>query len=171
MLLYLEEKMNQALYILNSDFFDRKETIDYDNVAEKIEGLTKTERIIMIYDPFCMKIFQKLASDKDESKLREIMVQYYGSLEKLDKHKLTWPQLSEFAEFHMDVMNEIMISVDFFNFSVSSIGCLPMKMGKKKLFLYFHINPYFEIPNKFYMIKERDYLKSVGDLYISEETT
>ena len=161
--------MEQAVYILNNDFFDKEGTVDFDDVANRIEELTKTERIILVYDPFCGSVFQDLANKNLEVELREVMLSYYGALEKLDKHQLTWLQLNEFLDYHISIMNEIMITVDFMAYSISAIGCLPVVIADKKLFLYYHINPYFEIDNKFYLINEKQYLKSVGSLYEKSE--
>lgn len=156
--------MDQALYILNNDFFDKESELDFEDIADRIEDLTKTERIILVYDPFCGETFQRLTNDLKEQELRELMLKYYGALEKCDKHQFEWYQLNEFLDYHIEILNEIMITVDFMTYSISSIGCLPFEISDKKMFLFYHINPYFEVDNKFYLIGENQYLRAIDDL-------
>ena len=157
--------MDQALYILNDDFFDKKGPVNLDEISEKIESLTQSERVIMVYDPFCGSLFQKQATLKQEEKLRNNIIGYYGALEKINKRKLSWYQLNEFLSYHMQILNDIMISVDFMAYSISSIGCLPLTISGTRQFLFYHLNPYYEVPDKLYMIKEEEYMKCVGDLW------
>ena len=82
---------------------------------------------------------------------------------------MEWYQLNEFLDYHMTVLNDIMISIDFMKYSISSLGALPMTIAGQKLFLYYHISPYLEVKDKFYLINEKDYINAVGDLWNSEE--
>jgi hypothetical protein len=150
--------VNQALYVLNNDFFDKKTNIDYDTIAEKIESLTATERILLVYDPFCGDLFQKLANKQHEEELNDILIDYYGKLEKCKTHQLEWYQMNEYIDHHLGVINEIMISVDFLKYSISAVGCLPLTVAGKRLFLYYHLNPYFEVPNRLHLVSEKKYL-------------
>jgi hypothetical protein len=156
--------VKQSIYILNKDFFEKGAPLNFDDVAERIDKLTDTERLILVYDPICGKVFQDLAKKHEDDILKDILISYYGMLEKRDKHKLSWNQLTEELNHHIGVMNEILISVDFLNVSVSATGVLPFKMSDKKLFLYYHINPYIEVEDKLYLIKEQEYIQAVGNI-------
>ena len=160
--------MHQAVYILNNDFFDKKADINYSDISLKIDELTKTERIILVYDPFCSNIFEELANSHQEELLEQIVTSYYSELEILNNNKITWYQLNEFCNYHLDILNDLMLCVDFIKYSVSSIGVLPLTINKHKLFIYYHLNPYFEVDNKFYLLKQKDYISAISQISLLE---
>jgi hypothetical protein len=155
--------LNQSVFLLSDKFFDfsHEEIVStYNDIYKK----ATTEKICITYDPFSEKLFKDILKI-DKEIFGKIFLSFFQELEKYNKNRLKWNNLSEDVMLKLNSIMDLIYLFENEKIGIYSFGVFPVE-NKFKVVLFYFVSPYEDLnfENKFYLIKKTDYEKCLKNL-------
>jgi len=147
--------MNQTLYLISEDLFTNPNEL-IPSWGNLIKNKCISEKAVLVYDPVCGPIFQKMIHD--EKSLKHLVMEYYQYFHNNCTASLKWGEIDYLSVQYIDYISELLYELEDSKLDVVAFGCMPVFHDKYKMYLFFYMNT--KLKGEYSLISEKKFLEN-----------